>query len=79
MRKNTERGDSLVTILSFLGLVVEVNDDTEDEINDCSHGDVTDCLQEDYLGEINLYDKKLKALNGSCSCFKIGNCSLTLI
>ena len=68
-------------LLTFLQLLTECKNGTESEINECSHGDVIGHLEDDYLGDGNIFEAKLKAsnINQSCLCFRIGNYSLTLI
>jgi len=72
---------SLLSRMTSLTLVTEYENGSNDEINDCSHEDVVRSLEDDYLGEENIFEDRLKTskINQSCLCFKLGTFSLTLI
>ena len=67
--------------IQSLTLLTEYENGSDDEINDCSHEDVVSLLEDDYLGEENIFEDKLETskINQSCLCFKIGTSSLTLV
>ena len=62
-------------------LRTEYENGSKDGINDCSHEDVVSSLEDDYLGDENIFEDKLKAskIYQSCLCFKLGSSSLTLV
>ena len=72
---------SLLSRMTSLTLVTEYENGSNDEINDCSHEDVVRSLEDDYLGEENIFEDRLKTskISQSCLCFKLGTFSLTLV
>ena len=72
---------SLMSLRTSLTLVTEYANGSDEEINDCSHENVVSSLEDDYLGEENIFEDKLKTskINQSCLCFKLGTFSLTLV
>ena len=72
---------SLLSRMTSLTLVTEYENGCNNEINDCSHEDVVRSLEDDYLGEENIFEAKLETskINQSCLCFKLGRFSLTLV
>ena len=80
---STKESDSLTALLARLKLLTEygTGNTTDQEINNCSFDDVVIVLEDDYLGEDNIFEDKLKGSKTpqSCLCFKIGNYSLTMI
>ena len=70
---------SLLSRMTSLTLVTEYENSCE--INDCYHEDVVSSLEDDYLGDENIFEDELKTskINQSCLCFKLGTFSLTLV
>ena len=73
--------ESMMTLLTFLGLLMESETGSDEEVNDCDYEDVFDLLADDFVGEHNIFEYKLMAskMNQSCLCFKLGSFSLTLV
>ena len=71
----------LMSLLTYFQLFTEYENGTQSEINKCYHDDVVSYLEDDYIGEYNIFEEKLKPLNidQSCLCFKVRNYSLTLV
>ena len=73
--------ESLMAFMTSLELVTECEDSSNEEVNDCDYEDIISFLEDDFLGEENIFGDKLNAskINSSCLCFKLGSFSLTLV
>ena len=73
--------ESLMVLLASLGLVTECENSSNEKVNDCDYEDVVSSLEDDFLGEHNMFEDKLitSKIDRSCVCFKLGILSLTLV
>ena len=73
--------ESLMVWLTSFALVMECENSSSEEVNDCDYEDIVSSLEDDFLGEENIFGDKLKAskIKASCLCFKLGSFSLTLL
>ena len=73
--------ESLMALVTSLGLVTECENSSNQEVNDCDYEDVFSSLEDDFLGEHNIFEDKLitSKIDQSCLCFKLGSFSLTLV
>ena len=73
--------ESLMALVTSLGLVTECEYSSNEELNDCDYEDIVSSLDDDFLGEHNIFEDKLitSKIDQSCLCFKLGMLSLTLV